>query len=144
MWNLLTLCVIKTGARGWKGFRDEGRKGRWAPHFVSTVSKVIAVSLMTDWEFSVGRSRGFVFRAPSWVACYHPVLPVSVVRLDMVALAAGVVWTAPGAGSSQVWLCLSLSQSGWAGLVLTPLWSPPSQDCVCDGWWPWLWWLESL
>ena len=42
------LCIIKTGARGRKGFSEEGDKGRGAPHFVSTVSKVIAVSLMTD------------------------------------------------------------------------------------------------
>ena len=48
------MCIIKTGPRGRKGFSqqggeetlDKGREG--APHFVSTVSKVIAVSLMTD------------------------------------------------------------------------------------------------
>ena len=47
------MCIIKTGARGRKGFSQQGGeetldKGEGAPHFVSTVSKVIAVSLMTD------------------------------------------------------------------------------------------------
>ena len=45
------MCIIKTGARGRKGqgvFSDGGETRRGAPHFVSTVSKVIAVSLMTD------------------------------------------------------------------------------------------------